>query len=221
MGGMRRRSNVDQLRLFPELDPHPAPAPSDAPESPVAVGSPQAEGPSISLVRSSRRRSTYKWSLINGEVRLEIPAGLPTDQEERILADVFEQARERLTRAGRSSNAALMTRARDLAREFLPDALPRLRSVAWSDRQGRRWGSCTVGTGAIRLSSRLHLFPDYVLEAVLVHELSHLIEPNHSPAFYELANRYPLHERARGFLEAVDRELLGAADDWDGDVVAS
>ena len=45
--------------------------------------------------------------------------------------------------------------------------------------------------------------PAWVLDAVIVHELAHLIEPNHSPAFWELANRYPRQERASGFLEAM------------------
>ena len=42
-----------------------------------------------------------------------------------------------------------------------------------------------------------------MLDAVSVHELAHLVECNHSPAFHALANRYPKHERAYGFLLAM------------------
>jgi hypothetical protein len=205
---MRWRSPF-QLELFGEAArlAEPVPAPSESPSAPTG------ELP-IELVRSARRRRTYKWSLVDGKVRLEVPSGLRPSEERRILAQVAETARERLKRAERATDGELLARARALARRHLPEVTPFVRSVAWSDRQGHRWGSCSTDTGAIRLSSRLHGFPEYVLDAVLVHELAHLIEPNHTPRFRALANAYPQAERARGFLEAVDRGLLAASDSW-------
>jgi predicted metal-dependent hydrolase len=180
---------------------------------------PKAQGgPQVQLVRSPRRRRTYKWSLVDGLVRLEVPTGLRASDEARIVAEVAERARRRLARAERVGDKELLARARVLARRHVPPALPHLRSVTWSDRQERRWGSCSADTGAIRLSRRLHGLPDYVLEAVLVHELAHLLEPNHSARFHALAGAYPLAERARGFLEAVDRDLPAAPDDRAGEV---
>ena len=38
---------------------------------------------------------------------------------------------------------------------------------------------------------------------MVVHELAHLVEPNHGPAFHALADRYPRQERATGFLIAM------------------
>src|SRR6266516_3405705 len=134
-------------------------------------------GPEIQLVRSPRRRRTYKWSLVDGMVRLEVPTGLKASDEARIVAEVAERARDE----------ELLARARALARRHVPRALSRLRSVGWSDRQERRWGSCSADTGAIRLSGRLHGLPDYVLEAVLVHELAHLLEPNHTARAWKRA----------------------------------
>jgi predicted metal-dependent hydrolase len=170
--------------------------------------------PQLDLIRSQRRRRTYRWSIDNGRLRLEVPAGLRASDEARIVQDVLVRVQKRQARAARPADEALLARGRDLARQYVHDALARLRSVAWSERQGRRWGSCTHDSGEIRLSSRLHGMPAYVLEAVLVHELAHLIEPNHSPGFRELAERYPLAERARGFLEAVDRGHAPLGDDW-------
>ena len=201
---MRWRSPF-QLELFAEPK-------AEEPVAPVA--GPSDEPPPIELVRSPRRRRTYKWSLAEGRVRLEVPAGLGTSEERRILAEVAERARERLARAARPSDAELLARARALAGRYLPQALVYLRSVAWSERQDHRWGSCSTDAGAIRLSTRLHGLPEYVLEAVLIHELAHLIEPSHSRRFRTLAGTYPLAERARGFLEAVDRGLLEATEAW-------
>ena len=63
-------------------------------------------------------------------------------------------------------------------------------------------------TGDIRISRRLAAMPEWVLDYVLVHELSHLVHPNHSKEFWGLVNRYRYAERARGFLIARDMEDL-------------
>ena len=59
-----------------------------------------------------------------------------------------------------------------------------------------RWGSCTPEAGTVRLSSALASYPDWVIDYVIVHELAHLRQPDHTPAFWALVDRYPRSERA-------------------------
>ena len=73
--------------------------------------------------------------------------------------------------------------------------------------QRQRWGSCTVDSGDIRISDRLVDVPPWVLDSVLIHELAHLVVPNHGPDFESIVNRYPLNERATGYLMAVSDRL--------------
>ena len=51
-----------------------------------------------------------------------------------------------------------------------------------------RWGSCST-TGAISLSWRLIMAPNYVLNYVVAHEIAHLKEMNHGTRFWRLVDR--------------------------------
>ena len=52
-----------------------------------------------------------------------------------------------------------------------------------------RWGSCGQGPAGARISYswRLILAPGFVQRAVVAHEVAHLVEPNHSRRFWDLA----------------------------------
>lgn len=49
-----------------------------------------------------------------------------------------------------------------------------------------RWGSCQVHTGAITLNRRLLAAPPECIDYVVLHELCHCVQPDHSPAFHQL-----------------------------------
>ncbi len=58
-------------------------------------------------------------------------------------------------------------------------------------RMKNRWGSCTP-KGKIILNPELIKAPSKCIEYVIIHELCHLIIPNHTPAFYALLEeKYP------------------------------
>jgi predicted metal-dependent hydrolase len=85
--------------------------------------------------------------------------------------------------------------------------------------QSTRWGSCTVESGAIRISERLRGAPGYVVDAVLIHELCHLTEPGHTPAFKALVARTPRLAEAEAYLAGM-QFALGAGSPRDPELLA-
>lgn len=160
----------------------------------------------VEVVRSAHRRKTVQAKLVDGVIRVFVPAHLSAEEEQAHVVALVE----RLERRSRSDHVDLEARAAALAHRF---DLPRPRSVRWSDAQRTRWGSCSLPGGDLRISRRLAAYPAWVLDYVLVHELAHLVVPDHSAAFERLVLRYPRTERARGFLIAVGM----AGDDVGGD----
>jgi len=76
--------------------------------------------------------------------------------------------------------------------------------------QRARWGSCATG-GRISLNWRLIQTPEAVCDYVLIHELMHLRQPNHSARFWALVARAcPDHEASRRWLRAHEAALLDA-----------
>ena len=110
-----------------------------------------------------------------------------------------------------ASDPELLARAEELSAQYRIGAVPT--SITFVTNQRKRWGSCTVATGAIRLSDRLRHVPGWVLDAVLVHELAHLVHADHSSSFHELANRYPRQEEATRFLDGYQLGLDVASGD--------
>ncbi len=73
-------------------------------------------------------------------------------------------------------------------------------------RSKTRWGSCNVKTRHINFSAYLLLLPDWCIEHVVVHELAHLIVPNHSADFYREMDRYfPRWKEAREETRRISR----------------
>jgi predicted metal-dependent hydrolase len=60
-----------------------------------------------------------------------------------------------------------------------------------------RWGSCNPRTGNIRLNTELAKKPPECLEYVLVHELTHVLEPSHNHRFKALMDRFMPEWRER------------------------
>lgn len=80
------------------------------------------------------------------------------------------------------------------------------RSILISDLR-YRWGSCTPNDN-LNFNWRLVKAPLQVIRYVVVHELVHLLEPNHTPHFWKLVFlQLPRYERAKNWLKMHGEEL--------------
>ncbi len=82
----------------------------------------------------------------------------------------------------------------------------KIASIEYAANQHKIFGSCSCRKGTIRISHRLTSMPQWVRDYVIVHEMAHIIQPNHSKSFWEIVSRYKLAERARGYLMAKGLE---------------
>ena len=117
-------------------------------------------------------------------------------------AEVMSRRLQRRADRARPSDERLVERARKLNDRHFGGRL-RGASIGFADME-RLWGSCTFTDGAIRIAKRAAALPEWVLDYLVMHELAHLVHSDHGAEFHELENLYPLTERAKGYLLALD-----------------
>jgi predicted metal-dependent hydrolase len=154
--------------------------------------------PNVEVRVSKRRKKTAGAHWEGDRIVVVVPVHLRGDERDQMVEDLARRLARHRPHL-HASDDHLERRAALLGQRYLDGVAPS--SIRWSTTQNKRWGSCTIQTGEIRISERLRVAPDWVLDAVIVHELAHLIEPNHSARFTELERRYPRRREADLFLE--------------------
>ena len=133
---------------------------------------------------------------------LYLPTGLTPAEEQGWVERMRARLAASETRRTLKTDDALRARADELNLIYFGGEL-QVAEIRYVTNQDHRFGSCTPSNATIRLSHRLAEMPVWVLDYVIVHELAHLLQPNHSARFWKLVNRYTLTERARGYLMAT------------------
>lgn len=155
----------------------------------------------IEIRRSKRRRRSVSARIETDRVVVLMPAGLSEAVEQRHVDDLLAQLQRREQRK-RLAHDDLPARATVLSKTYL-EGRAKPASITWVTNQGQRWGSCTPATGEIRISSAMEGMPSWVIDAVVVHELAHLLVPGHGPDFYAWVRNHPRYDEAQAFLNGV------------------
>lgn len=152
----------------------------------------------VKVIRSERRKKSSAARVVDGVLEIRIPAWMDAEQEAEAVEALVRKIDKK--RSVSAAGIDLAQRARSLAVVY---DLPAPKEIKWVTNQTTRWGSCSYDDGVIRISSRLARAPEWVVDYVVLHELTHLVESGHTAIFHELMSRYPKSERAEGFLEAM------------------
>ncbi len=133
-----------------------------------------------------------------GVPRLTLHVGLPHTASQEQIREAVQSWLQRQARRVFEERCA----------HFAPQLGVRVRRLALSS-AATRWGSASAD-GSVRLNWRLIHFALPVIDYVVTHELAHLREMNHSPAFWEVVRSVlPDFERSRSALRS---EVLPSLD---------
>jgi predicted metal-dependent hydrolase len=177
----------------------------------VAVIPPHADLPAVVKAIESKRR----W--LNAKLREHADRGGPRPPRQYVSGEGFPylgRTYRLLVVSDGATRVALRRGRLELPRDLVPDAATNLvswyrrvgeawlnrRIVPWALRMGvtvsrlrvmplgYRWGSCTSG-GTVNIHWATMQLPPDLIDYVLVHELAHLKEPNHTPDFWRIVER--------------------------------
>ena len=188
--------------------------------SPGGGGRPGAGGPVVFARHRGARRYILR-VLDDGTLRVTLPrGGSKRDAQafvERSAAWIAKQRQKSIARPAivHPNEPELRRRAtRELPPALL--ALAAVHGVTVSRvsvrNQRSRWGACS-SRGSITLNWRLVLVPDFVRDYVMVHELMHRRELNHSKRFWRhVAAACPRHDEARRWLLTEGQRLFTGGD---------
>ncbi len=151
------------------------------------------------VIRSARRTLALELTP-KGEVLVRAPLSVP----EKDIRAFFEAhrawAESRLAKLQARRRQPLTEEEKSALHRRAKEDLP-ARTARWAERMGisyesvgitsarRRLGSCS-SLGNISYSFRLMAHPEEIIDYVVVHELAHRKEMNHSKGFYEIVARY-------------------------------
>ena len=159
----------------------------------------------VEVKRSKRRKRTIS-ARLDGDIMYVYA---PVDTPEKELHKIIENFKKRFARRNLKRELNKERNLREVFSELNKiyfDGKIKIKSIEYVTNQQKICGSCNYKKKTIRISHCLAHMPEWVRDYVIIHEMAHILEPNHSKAFWDIVYRYKLVERARGFLIAKGME---------------
>ena len=160
----------------------------------------------VRVIRSRKRRRTAGARLKGTVMYVCVPHSLSEDCLGKLIVSFREKFRKTLLRKKLNRLKPLQEVAQRLNKKYFFGSL-KIASIQYVTNQVRKFGCCYLPDASIRISHQVAEMPEWVRDYVVMHELAHLVVPNHSKAFWDIVSRYELAERARGFLIAKGIDL--------------
>lgn len=150
------------------------------------------------VVRIGENSANATCRIKDGELILRLPAGLAPGEREEAIHNLARRALARRHLKELEARASALNAGHF---GFKYNGLT-LRD------QSTRWGSCSRRSGRISLNFRLLFAPEGIMDYVIVHELAHLKEPNHSRRFWGVvSSAMPDYKERKKWLNSYGKGL--------------
>ena len=166
----------------------------------------------VNIIRSNRRKRTISARLAGGVLSVYAPRDVSDAELKKVIDKFKKRLHKRKIKRELDKTQDLTSVAERLNKEYFDSRL-KIKAIEYTTNQNKIFGCCNYRSRKIRISYRLSEMPYWVRDYVIIHEMAHLIEPNHSKTFWDIVSRYRLTERARGYLMAKGLDSEEGPDD--------
>jgi predicted metal-dependent hydrolase len=157
------------------------------------------------------RNVSLKVAPPDAEVRMSVPLGYSEAKVLELLESKRDWIDKAVSKVKKRAEATPTKHDPVMLRAWIEEFKPAFEK--WEQRMGlraakvsfkmmsSRWGSCRASTRSLTFNLMLAYKPQECVEYVIIHELAHIVHPNHSPQFWDLVGRYcPDYRRLRRLL---------------------
>jgi hypothetical protein len=149
--------------------------------------------PELKIIRQYRSKLLMR--VVPGAIEVYIPHRLTANH--RVVKEFIQEGLKELSSLVPEIPAEKTSRT--LIEAMLVDYMARMQvkanKIQFRDMR-RKWGSCS-SKGTITLSTRLSWLDPEIVEYIVCHELAHLIQLDHSAAFWAIVEKYMPDYKAR------------------------